>query len=564
MDCGEMALSEEFGEVIFEYNVELERLFEDSPDVCMTKLDGRFAVGYYRRSSYGRAMRSTGFHTVPKLYAPMDQSAPEAMGALWGFRQPTLDLRGRGVLIGIIDSGIDLMNPVFTDETGRPRIIGLWDQTDESGEPPEDFGYGSMYDQEQIETLIQQKKQNPDLELPGRDETGHGTFLAGVAAGRQDPAADFTGTAPEALIAVVKLKPAKQYLRDFFFVREGAECYQENDIMAAVRYLSTVQFRAYRPMVICVGMGTNMGGHSGNTFLALMLDRFTMNWGCFCVVPTGNEANASHHFQGSLNPAVGRERVEIRVPENSRGFSLELWSGTSERYQVGIRSPGGESVPAGIRGIASSNTYDFYREGTRVYVDYSLSGTRAEGQLIFLRFENPAPGIWEIEVEGHTVIRGNYNMWLPVSEFVEEGTVFLRPSPDITLTDPGAAERLITTAGYNHRNGGIFLDSGRGYTRLDRIKPDVAAPAVQVYGPLPGGRFGTRSGTSIGAALTAGICADLLEWGVVRGKDPFLNQVRLKDYLIRGAERMPDRNYPNREWGYGIVSLEGTFRALQG
>ena len=256
--------------------------------------------------------------------------------------------------------------------------------------------------------------------------------------------------------------------------------------------------------------------------------------------------------------------MEFRVPEGSRGVTIEFWGGISERYQIAVRSPGGEMTPIGMIGLTDSDRYRFYREGTTVYVDTCLEGNRSEGQLILIRLEKPAPGVWEIEVRGQTLLNGRYHMWLPVSALVEEGTVFLRPSPDVTLTEPATAKSTIGVAGYNHRNGGIYLESGRGYNRLEEIRPDVAAPAVSVYGPLPKGRYGNRSGTSAAAALTAGICADLLEWGIVRGEEPYLNQARMRDYLIRGAGRMTDRRYPNREWGYGTVSLEGVFRAIQG
>lgn len=560
MECGSFATSNAFGELIFEYNLDLERQLEKNPDVCVKKLDGRFAVAYYRREDMDLSITRTGYFAVPKLYAPMDTTAVEAVGATWGFRQPALGLKGNGVLIGVIDSGIDLSHSAFFDSAGNSRVTALWDQTDESGNPPKRLGYGSVYNSEQINALLQEE----EADLPGKDETGHGTFLAGLAAGSEDLASDFVGAAPETSLAVVKLKPAKSYLRAFYFVKEGAECYQESDVMAALAFLTEVQLQERKPMVVLFGFGSSMGGHAGNTALAQMMERMSDNRGTVIVVPTGNEANASHHYQGQISSLAESERVEFRVPEGSRGVTIEFWGGISERYQIAVRSPGGEMTPIGMIGLTDSDRYRFYREGTTVYVDTFLEGNRSEGQLILIRLEKPAPGVWEIEVRGQTLLNGRYHMWLPVSALVEEGTVFLRPSPDVTLTEPATAKSTIGVAGYNHRNGGIYLESGRGYNRLEEIRPDVAAPAVSVYGPLPKGRYGNRSGTSAAAALTAGICADLLEWGIVRGEEPYLNQARMRDYLIRGAGRMKDRRYPNREWGYGTVSLEGVFRAIQG
>lgn len=565
MSCEEMVYSNDFAELIFEYNVRMEEFFgKETEDYCVKRINAQFAVAYLRRSVFALDVKDVGYSAIPKLYAPMDLTAPEEVGAVWAQNQMNLQLTGRNVLIAFIDTGIDLNHPVFLDRNGKTRVIELWDQTDLSGTAPEGIGYGSVYNQKQIDERLAEYREDPSVPLPGKDESDHGTFLAGVAAGSRDAAAAFIGAAPEASIVVVKLKPAKSYLKDLFFVRQEAEAYQEDDIMMALRYVKEVQYRKYRPMVVCLGMGTNMGGHTGSSTLSRVLNTALRERGIAAVIPTGNEANMSHHFQGAVNAATGREAVEIRVPEGSGGFTLELWADVPERYQVGIRSPGGEEVPSNMAGRKSSNVYEFVLENTRVLVDYRLTGNDAGGQLILMRFDRPSAGIWTIEVQGRAVIWGGYHMWLPVREFVEEGTVFLRPNPNITLTDPSATESAITMAGYDHITGGIYVDSGRGFTRTSQIKPDLAAPAVNVYGPTAGGGYTQKSGTSIAAALTAGVCANLMEWAIIKGRDPYIDSTRIKEYLIRGARRESGLSYPSREWGYGKLDLEGVFRAFQG
>lgn len=560
-----MVYSNDFAELIFEYSGNAEAIFEEgTEDYCVKKVNDQFAVAYLRRSVFAMDVKDVGYSAIPKLYAPMDLTAPEEVGAIWAQNQKNLGLTGKNVLIAFIDTGIDLANPVFQDANGKTRVIGLWDQTDRSGKAPEGIGYGSAYDRDQINERLRAYRGDSSVFLPGKDESDHGTFLAGVAAGSRDAAAEFIGAAPEALILAVKLKPAKPYLKGLFFVREDAEAYQEDDILMALRYVEEVRSREARPLVVCLGMGTNMGGHTGSSTLGRVLNSLLRERGTTAVVPTGNEANAFHHFQGKLDRMLEEELVEIRVPEGSGGFTLELWADLPERYQVEIRSPGGERVPSYAIGLTSSSVYRFVLEDTQVLVDYRLTGNGSGGQLILMRFERPSPGIWTVGVQGRMVIWGNYHMWLPVEEFVEKGTVFLRPDPNVTLTDPSATQSVITTAGYDHIDGGIYVDSGRGFTRTMQIKPDLAAPAVNVYGPSAKGGYTRKSGTSIAAALTAGVCAGILEWAIIRGRDSYIDSNRVKDYLIRGAGRDSALFYPSREWGYGTLNMEGVFRVFQG
>lgn len=95
------------------------------------------------------------------------------------------------------------------------------------------------------------------------------------------------------------------------------------------------------------------------------------------------------------------------------------------------------------------------------------------------------------------------------------------------------------------------------------IQPDFSAPGVNVIGVLPRNRFGMKTGASISGAVVAGLAALLLEWGQVKENDLIMNTLRLKNYLIRGARRDPDRNYPNREWGFGAVDVYQAFLRIR-
>lgn len=152
--------------------------------------------------------------------------------------------------------GIDYMHPIFRYSDGSTRIIGIWDQTIQTGETPEGILYGSEYTKAQIDQAL--KLDDPYQLVPTTDDIGHGTFMAGIAAGGEDVDNDFIGAAPRAAIAMVKLKEAKPYLKDYFRVREEAYAVQENDIMMGIKYLLNLSGRLNMPAVILITLGPSI------------------------------------------------------------------------------------------------------------------------------------------------------------------------------------------------------------------------------------------------------------------------------------------------------------------
>ena len=528
---------------------------------CVINIMDRFEIYYWPRAWRELSINNYSYFAIPKLFGLLDTSSMEASGIIALQNQPILNLSGANVLIGFVDTGIDYRNPIFLGSDGKTRIAAIWDQADQSGSAPEGFYYGSEYLEGEINEALQ--SENGEQMVPSLDENGHGTFLAGIAAGKMTEDGTFTGAAVDAKIAMVKLKPAKKYLRDFFFVREDAVAYQENDIMTGLAYLRKLAQRLRLPLVVCVGVGSNQGGHTGSTPLSRVMDDMGADIGTILVAAAGNETGRSHHYLGMFSQNQEMEPVEVRVGEGERGFSIEFWAQAPEVYSIALLSPTGESIPRIPARLGRSEVASFIFEKSVVYIDYQIVDPISGSFLIVMRFQDPTPGVWTIQVYNSLLISGRYDMWLPMEGFLSPDTVFLRPDPYTTLCIPATARQVISTSTYNHADGSLYQHSSRGYTRDDRIKPDITAPGVMVYGPGKDKRFVRNTGSSIAAAHVAGAAALLLEWAVGLGNRPYINTNDARTFFIRGADRRPDLVYPNREWGFGTLNAYQIFDRLR-
>lgn len=470
---------------------------------------------------------------------------------------PGLNLSGENVIIGFVDTGINYEDDIFRNLDGSTRIVGIWDQTIQEGTPPEGLLYGTEYTREIIDEALQSDE--PREIVPSMDTNGHGSFVASVACGGADLENRFLGAAPEAEIAVVKLKEAKQYLRDFYYISPDAVCYQENDIMAGIYYLHLLALRERKSLIICVAVGTSMGGHDGSSPLSTYMEVLGNIPNLSLAAGTGNEADKRHHFLGQVLGQQG-EQVEISVGNNTRGFGVEIWTDIPNIFTVSITSPTGqESGMIPVR--QKEGVYDFVFEQTKVYISYKVLVEGTNSELIFLQFDRPLAGIWRIRVQPIQLENGRFHAWLPMEAFLTGEVFFLRSNPDYTITGPGNTASVSCAASYNGADNSLAVSSGRGYTRSERIKPDFAAPGINVTGVNLRGQFTTRSGSSISTAVTAGSQALLMEWLNRLGEAP--DSVQIKNLLILGAERKDSLMYPNREWGYGAIDLFNTFEAIR-
>ena len=497
--------------------------------------------------------------SIPKCYTYMDLESLSASGITRLHNHPYLKLRGKGTAVAIVDSGIDYQNPVFRNEAGS-RIAFLWDQTLVGG-PDEPVPYGRLFRKEDIDRAL--AAENPLEIVPSVDTNGHGTMLAATAAGNLVPQENFSGAAPEASLIIVKVKQAKEYLRQFYLFPPDVDLFQEDDVMMGMAYAMRFAREAKMPLSFCLGIGTSQGAHIGWNPLSQYVDYVASFSQVSVSVAAGNEGASRHHYVGSMS---GRNNnmvsVELKVAQGEEGFTMEFWGEPPEIYGLSIQSPTGEILEVSSSIGSRTQELSFVFVETKVYVNYILIERQTGYSLVYIRFFHPASGIWKIFTQARNRQNVQFHMWLPVEGLISQDTYFLEPSPYTTVTAPGDARNSITATAYQHRDGSIYIAAGRGYTPDGMITPHLAAPGVNVKVPLVRGGFGTRSGTSISAAQMSGIAALLFEWAIIRDNQPFFTGSSVKYYLQRGARREENMQYPNPEWGYGKVDLYHTFELL--
>ena len=426
-----------------------------------------------------------------RLYGLADMVAAEEMGALKLRRQPFLNLSGRNIIFGIADTGIDYTHPVFRYGDGSSRILAIWDQTaNENGDLR--IPFGRVYFQEEINRALE--NENPQEIVPVTDEIGHGTFMTGLAAGNVVEEESFTGIAPDAEILVVKLKEADACLKAFWYIGETTPAYTEENLIAAVDFMISFAQERNQDMVLCFGISSSKGDHNGRGAFANYLDLISLQPGRAVVLAAGNEGNAAHHFRSRSYEGVAYQDVEVRVSNVQQGLYIEFWADAPDLYGIGFVSPTGEIVEKLPTRTDLRETLSFVFEQTKIYVIYERVEAVTGATLIRIRMENPTDGIWKLRIFQEEVYGGRFDLWMPISNFIQGEAVFLKPDPETTITGPGNSSENITIAAYDSNTQGIFLESSRGFTRNEMIKPDLAAPGVNVLGPIRGGLYTRRSG----------------------------------------------------------------------
>lgn len=556
--------SNEYMDLIIKYNGNTE-LLKQYEKYSVQIMNPTFAVIYLPVTEIkSDLLIKWGYSSIPKCYALTDDLSLEASGVTKLRATPALNLRGKGVLVGIIDTGIDYTNPVFQNKDGTTKIAGIWDQTIEDGTQfPEMIYpafYGTEYKREQINAAL--KSSNPLQIVPSVDENGHGTMLAGIAAGSENKENDFSGVVPDAELLVVKLKQAKNNIRDFFSIPANVTCYQETDIIWGVQYLVDTARNLKRPLAICIGLGTSQGAHDNSGPLNLEITIAGDFPGVAATIAAGNEGNARRHFYSALDPDESVP-VELNVGAGESGFTMELWGDPPMIYTLDILSPNGEYIPMISKSLEESRTIRFVFEETVININYIMIEPDTGKQIIVLKFSKPTQGTWKFQVYGKSDLKGAFHVWLPSDHFISSNTYFSDSNSYTTITSPANSTVPITVVAYNSNSGTLYADSGKGYSTSNILNPDLAAPGVNIICPTLDRKFTTMSGTSAAAAHTAGITAMLLEWGIVNGNNPNLDTIGIKKFLVRGAQRNKQLQYPNRAWGYGTIDIFNAYNIFR-
>ncbi|WP_310603314.1 S8 family peptidase [Anaerosporobacter sp.] len=500
------------------------------------------------------------YHRFPALFTLESDISIEKSRINRVQTNPYLGLYGSGVIVGIIDTGIDYQHPVFCHNDGTTRILSIWDQSVQEGNIPDDFTFGSEYTYKQINLALQ--SDNPLSIVPSVDAIGHGTAIASIVAGKEDIGKAFRGVAPDSELVVVKLKEAKKNLRKIFFVPEDAVCYQESDILLALRYLMMVSKKLNRPLAICLALGTSQGGHDGRGNTSVYLDYVGQVSRVGASVSAGNEGNTQRHYYGQTDTPSIDEVFELRVDDKDKEFSLEIWPDVLARLAIEIITPTGESTQWIYPQRNACIENDFIYSPSNIWVNNIMLEEKTGNQLILIRFKGAIQGIWQFRLRNIGNEPYSFHAWLPSGHLISRDTYFLNANPDTTITEPGNAKNTLTVAAYNQNTDAILLESSRGYTRTDLVKPNLAAPGYNLTCALPNNQFGTLMGTGAAAAHTAGIIAMILEWAVVQGNYTSITGNDINNLLIRGARRKPTMVYPNNIWGYGEVDAYALFERL--
>lgn len=457
------------------------------------------------------------------------------------------NLTGEGVLVAVLDSGIDYARQDFRRADGSTRIVALWDQT-----------LGQEFSREQINQALQAEQEQGFLLVPSRDVSGHGTAVAGIAAASRTNAANigvYQGIAPESELLIVKLGTPQE---------SGFP--RTTEIMRGVTYAVRKGIELGRPAVINLSFGNSYGSHDGTSLLERFLDNASEIGRTVICVGAGNEGDSNGHFAGDINE---QRIVEITVGEYERSLSIQLWNQYSDRYYVRLQAPDGtnitlsESVNAGKQEFVIGQTMLLVYRGEpkpySVLQETYIELIPIEGQ----QYINT--GIWQLQLEPIRVVTGRYDVYLPGTEARSSRTGFLRSTPEMTLTIPSTSTKIVTVGAYDTVYEQYAPFSGRGLPQISRqnstvvsdlIKPDIVAPGVDILAPDVLGGYRSVTGTSFATPIVSGSAALLMEWGIVQGNDIYLYGEKVKAYLRKGARPLRgEQVYPNERVGFGKLCV---------
>ncbi|MEG0772445.1 S8 family peptidase [Clostridium sp.] len=562
-------LSEDYESYFVEYVGNIKETI-DKLDYADVYLPGKFfAVVFVKKGMINNLLQDvpeifnvkTNFpYTLSELQVVNEVNDPMAIN------KGNVSLQGNDVVVGIISTGIDYLNPRFMSEQGETRIEAIWDQSIKEGYPPQGFVQGREFRRASIDEAIRNRNEgrNPYEIVPHRDEVGHGTALAGIIGGRilsEDE--EFKSIVPNCTYAIVKINKAKQVAKEAVGIENTkVDVYQGIDVTSAIRYLSELQLSLKKPMVIYVPVGSNQGGHDGLTVAEKYIDLFSQRKDLIFVGNSGNQGNSDTHATGNITEAGSPGVVRLNIGKNQEKIFFSAYTSSVDRISFTIKSPTGE-VSEKIS-IPENNQYLSFSLGeTLIQIRFFEQRGEIGEEVTEILFSNAKEGIWEFDFIAEFVAYGRYDIWLQQKELLQNNTRFLDPNQYTTIMLPTTANNIITAAGYNQQTNAILPQSGRGFTRDGRIKPAVTCPAVNVLTTGLNNNLIVVSGMAVAGAFLAGAAALLLQWGIVDKNITDLSPQRPRNIMISSTLKKEEVSYPNPEWGYGVISIEKMFENLE-
>lgn len=415
--------------------------------------------------------------------------------------------------------------------------------------------------------------ENSYTKVNSRDLTGHGTHVAGIAAGNfADNKNNNLGIATKSKLVIVKMATAT----DNSFPRTTR-------LMEAIDFIVKTANEYKMPLSLNISFGNTYGSHDGTTLVSSYINSVIDGNRISVQIGTGNEGDGIGHTSGY---AFSNEDVELQVSAYQKSISIQLWKDYVDTFAIQIEAPTGERTPV-IRenniesnrlnnGISDETSNEIGRsisDNVENRRGNSISSYTLGNTNVFILYGSPKPytryqeiymdlipvnqyidsGIWIIRIIPEVSVVGRYDMWLPGNQSINTFTGFLKPDPEITLTIPSATDKAISVGAYDTSTDKVATFSGRGFTRENnQIKPDIVAPGVNIRSAATGGGTTVLSGTSMATPFVTGSAALMMEWGIVRGNDPYLYGEKIKAYLIRGAKHLPGyEQWPNKQAGWG-------------
>ena len=496
-----------------------------------------------------------------EFYTLQEISAVEASNANYLQLNLPLNLTGSGVVVGVIDTGIDYLNEEFMTSDGKSRINEIWDQGLETATYIDTrIPYGTIYNNEEINNAINASRrgENPYDIVPSKDTNGHGTNMTGlIAASGKNP--NLKGIAPNCNIVAIKLKEATSFKADYDI---KVPIFSITTLFTAIEYLKNYAIRESKPLVIYLPLGTTHGNHKGNNILDEYLQSISNNIGIVVVTGSGNEADSDGHVSGLIKNTNDSEYIQLTVSPEQKELSVEVWVDLPCIISLDVVSPSGEQTGLIPSMINSTREHEFIFEKTSIYVQYFLPEEITGDELIRVYFYNLQSGTWRFRLKLMSGQNARFNAWLPQKGISLPGTRFSPSDPFATQTIPSDSSIVITAAAYNQNNNNTLNYSGMAsrYDYIDRI--DVAAGGTYTLTVGLNNQTTIVNGTSVSAAIVAGACIFLLEWGIIDNNFPYMYSQSIKTFIARGTTKRRGDVYPNPEWGYGIIDFYKIFESI--